>query len=87
VTELVDPAEIETIVGVWRHPVDHVARARSAEQKVYILHSVACVSVTADLRECPFSVALDRGIDLEVWKDLEDRPVTIEIRDDRVVPR
>ena len=37
-SDLVNPADIERIVGVQRHPKRHYARAVSAEQTVYILH-------------------------------------------------
>lgn len=59
--ELVDPAEIEQIVGFARHATRHYARVVSAEQVVYILHSQRCVSSGRDLRECPFSIALDNA--------------------------
>lgn len=80
------PAEhIERVVGVPRHPLLHIARAVSAEQRVYVLHSKRCLSERPDLRECPFSLALDNGIHVDQWT--EDEPVAVEIVDGRLVPR
>lgn len=61
-SELVPTDQIEEIVGVKRHPNSHYGRAVTATQTFYILHSQACVDSTPDLRECPFSTAMDRGI-------------------------
>ena len=61
--DLVNPDQLEQIVGARCHPTRHQARAVSAEQTVYILHSQECRDSTPDLRDCPFSVALDNGID------------------------
>lgn len=71
--------KIEGIVGVTRHESIHFARAVSAEERVYILHSRQCTLAYSDLRQCPYSVALDRGIDIVLWKDWQDRPVEIYI--------
>lgn len=78
--------QIEQIVGIERHPTRHYARAASAEQTVYILHSEECRRTYDDLRNCPWSVALDRGIDEYDWSDREDRPVLVRVRDGRLVP-
>ena len=76
-TDLVNPLDIERIVGTPRHPEDHYGRAVSAEQQFYILHSARCLSTCRDLRDCPFSLALDRGIDLVMWRYAVDRPVRL----------
>jgi hypothetical protein len=87
VSDLVDPDKIEAIVGVERHATRHYARAVSAEQTVFILHSKRCLLGTPDLRECLFSVALDNGIDLDVWADHQDRPMRVSInRSLRLIP-
>lgn len=83
-SQLVDSDRIEAIVGTTRHEVDHYARAVSAEQTVYILHSRACLDTGRDLRDCPYSLALDEGIDAERW--VEDVPTVVEIRQGRLVP-
>lgn len=83
-TDRVSPKRIEQIVGVQRHQTKHYGRAVSAEQTVYILHSRACRAWNPDLRECPFSLALDRGIDLDRW--VEDVPVELAIDGGRLVP-
>jgi hypothetical protein len=82
--ELVPADQIEAIVGVDRHPTDHYARAVSAEQTVYILHPRSCLDLGIDLRDCPYSLALDRGINVEQW--IEDAPVIVTIRGRRLVP-
>lgn len=75
---LVPTEDIERIVGVRRHDDEHWARAVSAEQKVYILHSRKCLDSGRDLRECPFSLALDNGILLADWLEDEALPVVID---------
>ncbi|WP_402465741.1 hypothetical protein [Isoptericola aurantiacus] len=90
-SDLVDPQDIEAIVGVKRHPTDHYGRAVSAEEQVYVLHSAACKVSTPDLRDCPYSIALDRGITANgtwnSWRRLLDRPVVLHIRyDGTLVP-
>lgn len=78
-----EPADkIESIVGAKRHPEFHLARAVSSEQRVYILHSKECAASGKDLRKCDFSLALDEGIDPDVWKHHQDRPVRIEIHEE-----
>jgi hypothetical protein len=74
-SELVDPTKIESIVGAARHPLRHLARAVSEEQKVYILHSQECLESGIDLRNCRYSLALDAGIDIELW--VEDKPLHV----------
>jgi hypothetical protein len=86
VTHLVPTEDIERIVGVHRHPTGHFGRAVSSEQTVYILHSKECLDSGIDLRDCRFSVALDKGIWMEGWADHEDIPVCLMILKDRLVP-
>lgn len=76
-TKIVPAEQIEQIVGCPRHPRLHLARAVSDEQTVYILHSQLCLGIHQDLRNCLFSRALDRGIELEVWAGYQDRPVGV----------
>lgn len=86
-TDLVPASDIECIVGVSRHPTVHYGRAVSSEQRVYILHSVACRDSGIDLRDCEYSLALDEGIDLTVWAAREDVPVELVVSDGgRLVP-
>ena len=85
-TNIVSPNRIEEIVGVRRHDQAHYGRAVSTEQTFYILHSQRCLDSGVDLRECRYSVALDRGIEMEVWDDLQDRPVVLGLGQDRLVP-
>jgi hypothetical protein len=68
-TNLVPSSEIERIVGATRHEWKHQARAASAEQTVYILHSQQCLDSGIDLRDCEFSRALDRGINPKHWRE------------------
>lgn len=86
-SDLVPAEEIEQIVGIERHETRHYARAVSAEQVVYILHSRKCLAAERDLRECLFSLALDNGIDEYDWSDMEDRPVRVTINSrQRLIP-
>lgn len=73
---------IEAMVGAPRQEDAHLGRAVSAEQRVYVLHSQRCVDAHRDLRTCPYSVALDEGIDLDIWQDYQDRPVELAIDED-----
>ena len=81
-TTTVPADEIERAVGVRRRGY-HVARAVSAEQQVYILHSRACRGLhdrgLRDVRNCPWSRALDRGINERDWSGMEDVPVVVDI--------
>jgi len=87
VSDLVPADQIEQIVGAKRHLTTHYARAVSAEEVVYILHSQECKNSGIDLRECSFSTALDRGIvDLPVWDGAQDQTVALAIRGGRLVP-
>jgi hypothetical protein len=86
-SELVDPRDIERIVGVERDIARHYARAVSLEQKVYILHSQTCVTFQHDLRDCAFSKALDHGLQLAVWAGYENKAVPVVIRNGRLVPK
>ena len=79
-SDLVSPDRIESIVGVQRHDRDHYARAVSAEERVYLLHSRECVKSVEDLRDCNYSLALDLGIVLYEW--VEDVPVLVGIGPD-----
>lgn len=86
-SDIVSADEIEQIVGVKRHATRHYARAVSAGQTVYILHSQTCKDNTPDLRECAFSLALDNGIDEYDWSDSEDQAVRVTInRSMRLIP-
>ena len=84
-SDLVPADQIEGIVGASRHATDHIGRAVSAEQTVYILHSCTCLDSGIDLRDCPYSVALDRGIRPAEW--VEDSPRRLEIIASRLVGR
>ena len=85
-SELVPAADIERIVGAVRHQTRHMARAVSSEQTVYILHSEECRTMFVDLRDCPFSLALDGGIRLSRWDGAEDRAVWVRIDDGELEP-
>ena len=95
-TEHVDPTEIERIVGAPRHEnlhlgwVDlngHDPDSHLIQAQVFILHSAACKSYRKDLRECPFSIALDRGAG-EWDPDLFERTVVLGIDEyGRLIPR
>jgi hypothetical protein len=90
VSDAVPADEIESIVGIERHPTEHYARAISAEGRVYVLHSQACKDSTPDLRDCPYSVALDRGIESFIpwsgWRRAQDRAVRVEVFQGWLIP-
>ena len=90
-TDLVPEDEIEGIVGVFRHDAHHFGRADSARETVFILHSEQCRASTPDLRDCPFSVALDRGIRHPIpwswWSAVQDRPVRLELDTGYLMPK
>lgn len=87
-SDLVPTGDIERIVGARRHQDKHYGRAVSSEQTVYILHSKECLDSDVDLRDCLFSIALDRGISPNRWADFEDVPVELWVSagDGRLVP-
>lgn len=85
-SDLVPAGDIEQIVGATRHRKAHYGKAVSAEQTVYILHSHQCRDSGIDLRDCRFSVALDRGIDLGMWAKYQDIPFVLGIWDGRLIP-
>ncbi|WP_028474072.1 hypothetical protein [Nocardioides alkalitolerans] len=76
---LVPSTEIEAKVGASRHETKHLGRAVSAEQVVYVLHSKECRDSGIDLRDCPFSTALDRGIDTDRWAGHQDQAVVLVV--------
>lgn len=84
--DLVSPDEIEQIVGAKRSYIKHLGCAVSTEQKVYVLHSSVCCNTFLDLRDCRFSIALDRGILPAEWNDHQDIPVLLGIQAGRLVP-
>lgn len=49
---------------------------------VFILHSQECRNKRPDLRECPFSLALDEGIDEKRWENHLDHAVALLIEID-----
>lgn len=85
-TDLVPSEAIERIVGMARCQHIHYARAVSADDTVYILHSQTCLDSGIDLRDCRFSIALDKGINPEAWAGYEDIPVAIGMWDGRLIP-
>jgi len=67
-SELVDPSKIEDIVGIARAEHIHFGKLVSDEGVLYILHPFSCLQRHGDdLRQCPFSLALDNGLNPEDW--------------------
>lgn len=79
ITTLVDVNDIENIVGYRRHPEFHIARAISEEEHIYVLHSKDCHKANDDPTTCPFSVAVDAGIDTDLWQYYYDAPVRVYV--------
>lgn len=90
-SDLVPTDQIEALVGAPRHETQHLARAVSSEQTVYVLHSRQCLTDSRrfgrDLRDCPFSLALDNGIDTDEWVEHEDDAVAVVVEAEQLVPR
>lgn len=78
-TDLVPADYIEQIVGARRHPTNHLGRAVSSESRFYILHSQECRDSGIDLRDCPYSQALDLGLNETRWSYSADQPVRLAI--------
>ncbi len=85
-TELVPPEDIERLVGTSRMNWHHAVRVDTGEKMVYILHSRECKESGRDLRECPFSRALDMGVNMERWSDYFDEPMVAAIERGRLIP-
>lgn len=66
-TNRVPKEDIELKVGRRRDPIRHYGKLRTDDWLMYILHSQECVDSFEDLRECPYSLALDRGVDELEW--------------------
>lgn len=82
-TEKVDPQRIEQLVGARRHPAQHRGRWDTSAGQIYILHSGYCLMAFKDLRQCPYSIALDELVrdwsEGSRWDDYPDRPVALYI--------
>ena len=86
-TDLVKSEDIEAYVGVKRNSQDvHYGRAVSATGHWFILHSQKCIDSGIDLRDCEYSLALDRKVNLEAWLDRLDMPVVLRIWNGRLIP-
>lgn len=83
-TDNVNPEDIERIVGVARSSWAHYGKADSREEKIYILHSGQCLNRYEDLRDCPFSLALDAGVDIEEWR--LNVPLLLGVYNNRLSP-
>lgn len=83
-SELVPADRIEEIVGVRRSMYQHIGRLVTTEGVVYIMHSRECLELAADLRDCPYSLALDQGTDLNRWAG--DEPMLLAIHEGWLVP-
>lgn len=77
--------KIEDIVGVKRADFEHWGIARSKDETVYVLHSQACLDTDRIMYDCIYTVAQERGIDLDRW--VQDKPVQLRVEGGRLVPR
>ena len=80
-TERVPATDIERIVGATRDQTRHIIRGDYKTGMAYILHPHECLARYDDLRDCPWSLALDRG---DVWLP-DDQPHHVRLRDGRLV--
>lgn len=69
--------QIEGIVGRRRDSDRHYGRAVSDEEVFYILHSDRCLRKYQDLRDCPFSLAMDNRLSFSV----EDEVLILHVKD------
>lgn len=76
-TSLVSPTEIESIVGIRRSKTDHYGRAYANTLEFYILHSQDCVDSINDLRDCEWSLNLDKGVSPKLWREALEKPVVL----------
>ena len=86
-----DQREIERIVGARRRPHTHIGQLVTAEDTVYILHSADCLTKHPDLRDCPYSRALDLSCGEhwripDLWGATRDVPVTLATYRGLLVP-
>ena len=79
-TDRVPARDIERIVGATRDQARHIIRGDHETGLAYILHPHDCLARHDDLRDCPWSLALDRG---EAWLP-DDRPYYVRLRDGRL---
>lgn len=82
--DLVPADRIEEIVGARRHDTKHMGRVVSAEKRIYVLHSRACVDSGIDLRECEFSRALD-ATQVRPWEWTPDVAMALDVDDGTLV--
>lgn len=80
--QIVPPDEIEAHVRARRHPTKHYGRAVSEEVTFYILHSATCLAEEPDLRQCPFSVALDAEVEADYWDWVQDTTIVLGLDND-----
>lgn len=81
-SDLVPKDIIEAMVGTERQETVHMARASTKVNRVYLLHSAECLKEYGhDLRDCPFSLAMDKGIDTELWEGCLGVPTAVRISD------
>lgn len=83
---IVPPSEIEGIVGTVRHEYHHFARAVSAEEMIYLLHSAQCRDWDASFRSCAFAQAHTAGLSRSMWAGHEDKPVQVVLVNGRLTP-
>lgn len=79
-TNIVPSTEMERLVGYPRQENTHLGRIDTTEEVMYILHSQECKDTTPDLRECPYSKALDHGrFNINRWKGFYDMSVSLSL--------
>ena len=86
-TYLVPAETIEKIIGLPRMNSSHLGKLSSLTDMVYVMHSHECLDSGVDLRECEYSLALDKGLDMGVWYRLWDQVVVLEIEDGLLYPK
>lgn len=82
----VDPSAIEKIVGAPRNRKAHFGKLMSDEDRMYIMHSHECVRDNEDLRQCKFSLAMDRNMPEAIWNKYADKTVLLGVMEGALVP-
>jgi hypothetical protein len=84
VSELVDPDEIERLVGCERPLLGHAGRL--VDGTFYILHSKLCKDSGQDLRRCAYSLAMDKGPDPDVEWPQGPQFLAISVKTGKLFP-
>lgn len=81
-TDIVPSEDIESIVGTYRRRYAHIGYADSNTGTFYILHSEICKETCSDLRDCDYSIVLDKN---NINVTLLDKPAYIMLDEGTII--